>query len=193
MRIKQRKDSEKHAAGVREALDEILQSNADGTPVCAPDCPKAGAHCSRLCADIPQMLSSDPEKHPLEGGIAPLVYELKRLEAFIPCWSCEGHNGPDGTLWKLPRVWFYCDSVVQLRVLADAITALHIERKLNVPWRIALTFSDDDNADTTFSLEPVLEQERPTLASLQHDVDTIAAHLRSGVFVQARQLIRRTE
>jgi len=51
---------------------------------------------------------------PIESGIAPLVFELKRLGVFEPCWSCEGHNDPGGNLWKIPRVWFYCDSVVQV-------------------------------------------------------------------------------
>ncbi len=112
------------------------------------------------------MLSSDPESHPLESRIAPLVYELKRLEVFDPCWSCAGHNGTDGALWKIPRV---------------------------VP-----TFSEGDNAGTTFSLEPgALEPgppgpgaPSPPLAVLQRDLDTIAEHLREVAFDEARKLSR---
>ena len=155
------------------------------------DCPRAGLErCSRHCPDIPRVLTSDPENHPLESRIAPLVYELKRLEVFDPCWSCEGHNGADGALWKIPRVWFYCRSVVHLRVLADALEQLHLDHRLNVPWRIVLTFSDGDNADTTFSLEPSPAASRPLLAPLQRDVDTIAQHLRDLVFDEARKLSR---
>ena len=135
-------------------------------------------------------MSSDPVNHPLEGRIAPLVYELKRLEAFHPCWSCEGHNGPDGKLWKIPRVWFYCGSVVHLRVLADAVKELHLTETLSVPWRVVLTFSSEDNADTTFSLEPDLDHERPLLPALQRDIDAIAEHLRELAFTEARKLSR---
>lgn len=135
-------------------------------------------------------MSSDPVNHPLEGRIAPLVYELKRLEAFHPCWSCEGHDGPDGKLWKIPRVWFYCASVVHLRVLADAVKELHLTETLSVPWRVVLTFSDENNSDTTFSLEPDLDHERPRLPALQRDIDVIADHLRESAFTEARKLSR---
>ena len=134
------------------------------------------------------MLSSDPENHPLESRIAPLVYALKRLEVFDPCWSCEGHNGTDGALWTSPRVWFYCRSVVHRRVLADALKELHLDRRLSAPWRVVLTFSDRDNADTTFSLEPGPATPHPPLAALQRDLDTIAQHLRDVVFDEARKL-----
>lgn len=191
MRIERRKNSDTRNDQIREELDDILCSNSNGTPVCAPDCPNASPeHCSRQCPHIPVMMSSDPENHPLEGGIAPLVYELKRLEAFHPCWSCEGHNGPDGKLWKIPRVWFYCKSVVHLRVLANAVMELHLAKKLSVPWRVVLTFSDVDNADTTFSLEPNLDHERPLLPALQRDIDTIAEHLRELTFTETRKLSR---
>ncbi len=196
MKIERRKDGRGRAAQIREELGEILHGGMDGVPVCAPDCPKASPErCSRHCPDLPRMLSSDPENHPLESRIAPLVYELKRLEVFDPCWSCEGHNGADGALWKIPRVWFYCRSVVHLRVLADALEELHLDRRLSVPWRVVLTFSDGDNADTTFSLEPGSLAPRPAgprppLAALQRDVDTIAGHLRDVVFDEARKLSR---
>ena len=99
----------------REDLRQLMKSGSAGVPVCAPDCPAASpARCSRNCPDVPNMMSSDPQ-YPLENGIAPLAYELKRLEAFQPCWSCEGHygsGGPGDGLWKKPSVWFYCDSVV---------------------------------------------------------------------------------
>ncbi len=190
MKIERRRELKGRVSALHDALDEILQSDRSDVPVCAPNCPKAGPACSRLCADIPRMLSSDPVNHPLEGRIAPLVYELKRLEAFSPCWSCEGHNGHDGTLWKKPRVWFYCDSVVQLRVLAAATKELHLAKKLSVPWRVTLTFSDDKNADTTFSLEPVLELDCPSLFTLQNDIDVIAESLRDNVFLEVHKLIR---
>lgn len=191
MKIEPRKKGGTRDDRIREELGDILRSGSDGMPVCAPNCPNASPErCSRLCPDIPRIMSSDPENHPLESRIAPLAYELKRLEAFHPCWSCEGHNGSDGKLWKIPRVWFYCESVVQLRVLADAVKELHLAERLSVPWRVVLTFSDEDNADTTFSLEPSLDHKRPLLHALQRDIDTIAEHLREVTFTEARKLSR---
>lgn len=190
MKIGKRKDDRNRTSGVRNDIDVILRSGSDIEPVCAPNCPNAGPNCSRHCSDIPRMASSDPDKHPLETLIAPLVFELKRLKAFIPCWSCEGHCAPDGTLWKIPRVWFYCDSVVHLRLLDSALKELNLAQRLNVPWRVALTFSEENNVDTTFSLEPALDGELPALTALQRDVDTIAEQLRDEVFKEARKLSR---
>ncbi len=93
-------------------------------------------------------------------------------------------------MWKIPRVWFYCRSVVHLRALADALEELHLDRRLSVHWRVVPTFSDGDNADTTFSLEPGPAGPRPPLAVLQRDLDTIAQHLREVVFDEARKLSR---
>ncbi len=191
MKIKRRKNDSVPAGRIRTELGDILRSDTAGIPVCAPDCPHASPErCSRHCPDIPTMMSGDPVNHPLESRIAPLAYELKRLEAFHPCWSCEGHNDPAGKLWKIPRIWFYCNSVVHLRVLANAVKELHLAKKLSVPWRVVLTFSDEDNADTTFSLEPSLDHERPLLPALQRDIDTIAEHLRDLTFTEARKLSR---
>ncbi len=189
MKIEGSKQGRGRPTQVRDDLDEILCSGADGSPVCAPNCPKAGTRvCSRDCPDIPRIISTDPEKHPVEHNIAPLVFELKRLEVFQPCWSCEGHNGPDGKLWKVPRVWFYCSSVVHLRVLASAVSELRVKGHLNVPWQVVLTFSEDDNTNTTFSLEPNLPDEAPPLLALQQDVETIAAHLRTSVLAEVQKL-----
>ncbi len=189
MRIERRKNDRGSAKPIREELREFLHRDRADTSICAADCPNASpGRCSRHCPDIPGMISSDPESYPIETRVAPLVYELKRLEVFQPCWSCEGHNGTDGTLWKNPSVWFYCSSVVQLRVLANSIKDLHLKDRLSTPWRVALTFSDDDNPDTTFSLEPCLEDPGPSLALLQRDIDTIAEHLPDSFVKEAGKL-----
>ena len=88
-------------------------------------------------------------------------------------------------------MWFYCRSVVQLRVLADAVHGLHVEGKLSVPWQIAITFTDNDNTDTTFSLHPRIDPSNVRLAGLQEDIDTIAANLRDTVMAKALELSRR--
>jgi hypothetical protein len=177
--------------GLRDELKEILGSERPNEKVCGPSCQRAGPFkCSRDCPDIAKALSSDPERFPLETRIAPLVFELKRLAVFEPCWSCEGHNHPDGTLWKLPQVWFYCRSVAHLRVLGEGVKGLHVAEKLNVPWQVSVTHSDGDNTDTTFSLHPNIDLDTTNLGALQKDIDTIAAHLRDSVFASALALSR---
>ncbi len=176
---------------LRAELDEILKFEDRPDSVCGAACQKPDPKsCSRSCLDIPKILSSDPEKFPLEARIAPLVYEMKRLGVFEPCWSCEGHSKPDGSLWKSPQVWFYAHSVVHLRVLANGIKELHLSEKLSVPWQIRVTFSDADNAETTFSLQPRIGPGHAGLASLRKDIDAIVLALREQVLVEALKLSR---
>jgi len=189
MKISRRDVDKEDKDHLRAELEEILCPARRDEPVCDSACNRPeGRVCSRSCPDMPRTLSSEGDKYTLETRIAPLVYELKRFGIFEPCWSCEGHNGTDGTLWKIPRVWFYSKSVVHVRVLADSIAELHVRGKLNVPWHIAITHSDDDNADTTFSLEPAPTADSAVLSALQSDVDTIARHLGSLVIEEARKL-----
>jgi hypothetical protein len=143
-------------------------------PVCCSHCadyrPSIG--CYRFCPAAPRRLSSEGENSPVEPLIAPLVFELKKLGVFHPCWSCEGHD-QNGKLWKIPRVWFYADSVVHIRGLADAVGRLFNAHRLSVRWQVVLTYSDADNPDTTFSLQPEPGPES-SLRSLQEDMRVMA-------------------
>lgn len=194
MEIERRDEGRKPAAEARDEASDMLRVDVDRVPVCVPDCPAAGlGSCTRACPDIPKVMSTDPERYPLEARIAPLAFELKRLGVYHPCWSCEGHNNNLGKLWKLPRVWFYCGSVVHVRLLADAMRKLFAERKLCARWRVALTVSTQDNPDTAFSLEPDVDGLEIGLPALQRDIDTIAEHLRDIVHAGARSLSRNVE
>lgn len=148
-------------------------------PVCSKNCadydPAVG--CYRFCPSAPRVLSSEKDADPVEPLIAPLVFELKRLAVFHPCWSCEGHNDDAGNLLKIPRVWFYADSVVHLRVLANAVAGMHGARMLSTCWQVAVTHSDNDNPDTTFSLEPAADGGGKSLQELQRDARVIADNL----------------
>jgi hypothetical protein len=136
---------------------------------------RASIGCHRFCPAAPRRLSSEGERSPVEPLVAPLVFELKRLGMFYPCWSCEGHDR-DGNLWKIPRVWFYADSVVHIRALAEAVGRLFNHRRLSARWQIVLTYSDADNPDTTFSLQPELGPES-ALRLLQDDMRVMADEL----------------
>ncbi len=189
MRIEQRDTDRRPAAETRGDAAAVLQADINRIPVCAADCPDAQpGQCSRRCPKIPEVLSTDPDRHPIEPRIAPLTFELKRLGVFHPCWSCEGHNDPQGRLWKVPRVWFYCNSVVHVRVLSDAVRHLHTQRRLIAPWRVTLTHTTPDNPDTAFSLEPDIDNRDVGLVALQKDVDTLAEQLQHTVHIEARSL-----
>ncbi len=129
------------------------------------------------------MLTSDPA-FPIEPLIAPLVYEMKRSGFFEPCWSCEGHSGPDGALFKSPTVWFYC-TPGHLRLLAGGLGRL----RLHARWRVVITHSDTDNPEPTFALEA--PREGASLSQLQMDVAHIASALPEMLKSEANTLLAR--
>lgn len=179
MRIKQ---SDGAAARGRRLLHEISAVEREGPlpdPVCDPGCPHYDGirPCQRECSNAPAQLSSEGADYPVEPLVAPLVFELLKLRVYEPCWSCEGHNDRDGKLWKIPRVWFYCESVNLLRALKESIDIIGDSKRLKAPWRIVMTHSDLDNPDTTFSLEPAVSLTDFNLAALQADLAVLATEL----------------
>ena len=109
---------------------------------------------------------------------------------FKPCWSCEGHDAADGRLWKVPRVWFYADSMVHVRVLAEALASLSAGGVNHVPWRVRVTHTDDANPDTVFSLVPDLSGNAGAgLNDLQRDTGTIAEHLEVTILTESQRIL----
>ena len=109
--------------------------------------------------------------------MAPLVFELKKLGVFHPCWSCEGHAIVIGKLRKMPRVWFYADfGRPYPRSWPKRWERLGNARRLSSRWQIVVTHSDADNPDTTFSLQPEPAPET-SLGSLQGDLRALADEL----------------
>lgn len=138
---------------------------------------------------IPLALTSDPA-YPIESLIVPLVFELNRAPGFKPCWSCEGHVAADGRLWKVPRVWFYADSLVHVRVLAEALASMAAGGATHVPWRVQVTHTDDANPDTLFSLEPDLSGPAEVgLDDLQKDTGTIAEQLETVLTWETHRIL----
>jgi hypothetical protein len=135
-------------------------------------------------------LSSEGVNGPVESLIAPLVFELKKLGVFYPCWSCEGHNDQSGKVWKTPRVWFYADSVIHIRALDNAIEKLFNSRRLSMRWEIVVTHSDSENPDTTFSLEPERAGKDKSLRDLQNDLGVLAEGLEKHFWAACDQLGR---
>lgn len=188
MKIEQREKSSVDWEELRGELAELTRPVETCGPVCVADCPSyTPQRCNRSCPDAASMLSSEPD-YPLEPKITPVVFEMKKLGAFDPCWSCEGHNHKDGSLWKLPQVWFYADSMVHVRVLAEGLAELHMREKLKVKWGVAITPLGPDNADTSFSMQPDLGGTPATLEDLQSDLDVIASNLRFTICTNAGSL-----
>lgn len=160
---------------------------------CTTLCPHCGSSlcqclCSPQCEQAAHALSSDPA-FPIETGITPLVFEMKRSGFFEPCWSCEGHAKPDGTLWKAPTVWFYAQASAHVRLLASGLA--NASHRLSTPWRVVVTYSDPDNPETTYALEPAATLDgSPSLTALQGDAGAIALALRAWVKEEARGLQR---
>lgn len=196
MRVHQRNLTESHKKAIEAALD-ILDQEKQGRVCgshCTLVCSSCGAtdcqcQCGVTCPSIPSHLSSDPEKYPIEEAIAPLVFEMKRLGVVEPCWSCEGHNGLDGELWKRPAIWFYCDDVTHLRLLADAVASLHMSKKLIFKWHVLITYSDRDCPDTVFALEPDRRRIKDVkLEDMRADLQALSENLCDMVHEYARDL-----
>lgn len=198
IRIARHNQSEDRSGKIAAEIADAAYLKRAGGRVCTLDCtikcPACGSMacncmCVPSCPEAPKKLTSDPVEYPIETGIVPLVFEMKRLGIFAPCWSCEGHLGPGGDLWKLPRVWFYCESMVHIRLLADGLSDMKVTGKLTNSWRVVVTFSDPDNPETTFSLEPVVETDQASiLPKLQADANEIARSLESLIMRQGKKL-----
>lgn len=198
MRVHQRDLTDTQKKAIEAAIDRLEQNQHGQGRVCGSHCKivcstcgatQCQCQCHANCPEIPVHLSSDPEKYPIEAAIAPLVFEIQRLGVFEPCWSCEGHDGLDGKLWKRPAIWFYCDDVIYLRLLADAIEDLYLAKKLTFHWQVKITYSDVASPDTVFALEP----ERRRLAEvkledMRGDIRVIAENLYEFVHEHARKI-----
>jgi len=190
--IKPRKDASARKKSVEHEVRRAHELGPIPDPVCSNNCPdyNPSVGCHRNCRTAPRQLSSDPDNSPLEPLVAALVFELKKLGVFYPCWSCEGHENQSGKLWKIPRVWFYADSVIHIRALANAIDKLSNSRRLSVRWEIVVTHSDSDNPDTTFSLEPEAAGRDKNLRELQNDLRVLSDELEKHFWEACDQLAR---
>jgi hypothetical protein len=131
LKIEKRKNTRTKNNLIRKDIELACEIGPIVDPVCCPGCEDhdATTDCSNSCEFAPLRLSSDPT-FPVEKLITPLVFELKKLGIFYPCWSCEGHNDKEGNLAKNPSIWFYSDSVVHVRALENSISKIYIDGKL---------------------------------------------------------------
>ncbi len=149
-------------------------------PGCEHPCPcsasiNCACGCSVKCPHAPRQMSSDPEEHPVEQGIAPLVLALYGLRVVEPCWSCEGHLGPGDKLLRPPSVWFYSRSSTYPMLIADYVAELAGAKDTKYRWHLCMvTFGDGNDGCPVFSIEPDLSTAEPDLMMLRRDVRVIA-------------------
>lgn len=65
---------------------------------------------------------------------------------------------------------------MHIRSLAEAVHHLFSTRRLSARWQVVLSYSDPDNPDTTFSLEPEPAADL-SLTALQADLRVMADEL----------------
>ncbi len=189
MKLHRMPKNEAYLETARRILQGLLNPEPIPKPICGESCTVyVDQDCNRDCPDLRFALSSDPKNYPLEPKIAPLVYELKLLQVFEPCWSCEGHLGLKGELWKMPEIWFYARSVVHVRLLAEAITELHERGLLKALWEVAICQTERDDIETCFSLRPGKIKKAVSLDELQDDLDIFARFIRGAVLNRAKKL-----
>lgn len=183
-------------ADLRYLLNQPRPKDARPCPGCDLPCPCSGSRdcacaCQPHCPDAPRLMSSDPERFPVEPKIAPLVFALYATRVCRPCWSCEGHLDAVGKLHRLPTVWFYTETPVYARMIYVAVEALRFEKRIDSRWRVGITAAEHDNPYTTYTLEPVLpEAPPPSLEALQRDVSVIAEGLLAKLHEQSRLALK---
>lgn len=138
------------------------------------------------CPTAVNMLSSDPT-YPLEPAVVPLVYALSCLRLVEPCWSCEGHLGPNQTLHKQPGVWFYAGSNWYPELISSHLQRLLHKRRLNHPWRVSICPMVKLN-QTVFEIAPAVTDGH--LPHLHRDMRTIGETLVHGVRDLSRERAR---
>jgi len=120
-------------------------------------------------------MSSDPERFPIEPGIAPLVFEFYALRSCHPGWSCEGHEHEIRGLIRPPQLWFFTTSAIYPRLIGEYAHNLFMKKKLNSLWEISLGFAPSESPYTSFTFKPCLSgEENITLPVMQQDALTLA-------------------
>ena len=176
---------------IRSELELLLsQPGADVEPPCQNCREHKVEQCNCKCSEAPNALSSDPEKHPLEAKVIPLVYELRKIRVVQPCWSCEGHIGHDGKLWKLPQVCFYSASPTYVTLLVNHLSLLQHKKKLSNEWNIVVSSFGQKHGSCTYSIEPKLNPDISShLGSMQADLTTISENLAEQIKREAMSML----
>jgi len=95
MRIERRVESSDRTHELSAEIAEAAHGKGIEGRVCSQHCTvkctRCGSiscqcQCSTACPEAASTLSVDPEAYPIEPGILPLIFQMKRLGLFQPCW-----------------------------------------------------------------------------------------------------------
>jgi hypothetical protein len=148
---------------IKTALQELVSQPSDKEARPCPGCRFAvgnthsttsSARCSAQCPHASGQMSSDPEKYPIEPHIVPLVYAFYTMRLMMPCWSCEGHGDNTGGVLKTPKLWFYTTNDFYAKLVAQYVSTLRGDRKIQNHWSVRLLPFSQSMFTTTYSLEP---------------------------------------
>lgn len=188
---------------IKMALTDLINQPSDKQSRPCPGCcytvgdnqsTTTSLHCSSVCPMAARQMSSEPQRYPIEQGIVPLVYAFYTLRLMTPCWSCEGHDDKNGHLCKTPKLWFYSSNDFYAKLVAQYVSTLHGERKIDNPWTVRILPFSQSMFTTTYSLEPLdIIADITNLQSLRNDITIIAENLRHELFKLADQYIIRAD
>lgn len=150
-------------------------------------------NCAPECEHAPFLMSSDPDRYPIEKNIVSLVFGLNCLRVLPPYWSCEGHSFPSGEMFRVPQVWFYSRAIIYPKLIGEYMHRLKIKDSIHYPWHICLVYTNN-SLETGFSIEPDVKSiENPELGVMREDVQVIADNLLVGIQELAQEYIAQYE
>lgn len=150
-------------------------------PCSCSSSPECACLCGPGCVHAPVQMSSEGDRYPVEPKVAGLVFGFNCLRVCPPYWSCEGHRTSDGSLQRVPQVWFYTRSLVYPRLIGDWLARLYFKKRITNPWHVCVSYSES-SLDTGFSIEPDLKQfAQVCLEELQQDVAVLSEALVSDL------------
>ena len=163
---------------------------------CSMESPSCTCQCSSACPDAPGQLSSDPGRYPIEAGVVPVVYGLNMIRVMQPCWSCQGHMRNDGSIARVPQVWFHADSITYPQLLLGLLDEMKLAGELKQSWTISLCSLKASVVGSTFKLAPAAEFgdeiDAATFKQLQQDLlligDVLADRLKARAIRERRNL-----
>jgi len=154
------------------------------------DSQHCACQCSVDCVNIPIALSIDPDRFPIEPGIARLVFELNALRLFQTCWSCEGHLS-NGYVNKMPRIWFYTPSPTYTQLIVQHLSGLMCAHRLQFNWGVQMTTLNSE-IHCTYSIEPLIDHTTQlTIEALHNDLKVISEDFAHHIKRLAKSHLRR--
>lgn len=138
------------------------------------------SYCSQPCQQAARLLSSEPERYPIEPKVLPLVFAFTKLAFVQPCWSCEGHNKPSGELWKLPQLWFYSYYPIYVDLLNTFIEEMRQAELMFAQWNSSVIAYGEKDCHT-YVLQPLVTDTGLTLTELQHDIEVMGRCCEAGM------------